>query len=100
MSQTIQTPMPTAKERLAVIETLMNAMVESNMKFETAMMEAIRRVEANQKEIDSKLNAHLQEPFVTYKDTKKKIIYEVVRYVVLILVGAVIAYVVETIGGN
>jgi hypothetical protein len=99
MSQTIQQG-TTTKERLAIIETVMNAMVESNMKFENAVMEGVRRIEVNQKEIERKLNDHLQEPYVNYKDTKKKLMYEILRYLIFIFLGIGVAYIGEILGGK
>lgn len=100
MSQTINNQLPTTKERLAVIETLMNAMVESNMKFENAVMEAIRRIESKQVDIDNKLNDHLKEPYDNYKDNKKKLFYEILRYFIFILLGIAVAWVGEILGGK
>jgi hypothetical protein len=100
MSQISQAQLPTVKERLAVIETLINAMVESNLKFESSLMDAVKRIEIKQNDIENKLNTHLQEPYTNYKDNKRKLSYEIVKYFLFIVLGIAVAYIGEILGGG
>jgi hypothetical protein len=89
MSQQPQPYSPyTDKERLIRIETLINTVIESQVRLEASFISQIKKLDARIDELENTMDTHLGEDGKTYRGLR----YKIVEFVLLAILGIVIGY--------